>query len=596
VPQRIDGYAPIRDYAIIGNKRTAALVALDGSIDWLCLPTLSDPSVFGALLDSRRGGRFALAPEEPFTASRRYVDGTNVLETTFSTTSGTVRVTDALTRPIARQLLWNQVIRRIDGLAGSVRMCWSMEPRFAYGSAEGVATRRGGAPALVHGRHVLALQSIGAGEARQEGASLCGAFDAREGDVAMLALGAFYDEPLALSRPEHLLASLDATCERWRRWLRSIDYDGPWQDAVRRSALALDLLADDETGAIAAAATMGLPERIGGERYYDYRYAWLRDANLTLEAMLALGYRDQVHVSLGWMLRTMRRTHPRLRPMYRLDGEPCLPAGDLELDGYRGSRPVQLGNGAQDQLQLGNYGDVFDMTHKYVQDGHSLAPDEGIQLAEAADFLCRIWQRRDAGIWELSEQQHYTQSKLACWIALDRAVSLAGAGELPGENVERWRRERERIAAFLEHRCWSERRQAYARSADSDELDAAVLLAGRGAWLRDQPERLNATIDAVRRELGAGGPLLYRYSGMRSQEGAFLACSFWLADTLARAGRLDEATETMDALVALANDVGLFSEEIDPSTGDLLGNVPQALTHLALVNAACAIDGARAGR
>ncbi len=592
VPERAGGYAPIRDYAVIGNKRTAALVALDGTIDWLCLPTLGAPSVFGALLDRRRGGRFALAPAVDFEVLRRYVPDTNVLETTFSTAAGTVRVTDALSRPIARPLLWNQVIRRIDGVSGEVPLRWSVEPRFDYGTATGRPDRRQGVPLLVHGRNVIAVQSCGAGDAVQDGHDIHGEFTARAGDVAVLALGGFCDEPLALSRAEHLLASLDSSCERWRRWMTGIEYDGPWAEAVRRSALALDLLADDESGAIAAAVTMGLPERIGGPRNYDYRYAWLRDANLTLEAMLAVGARDQVHVSLGWLLRTIRRTHPRLRPMYQLDGEPKLPDEALALEGYRGSRPVLLGNGAQDQLQLGNFGDVFDMTYQYVRDGHALAPEEGRRLAEIADFLCRTWLHPEASIWELPDQRAYTQGKLACWIALDRALALADRGELPAEGAAGWRRERDRIGRFVDEHCWSHARQAYARSAGSDELDAAVLLAGRVSWLREQPERFGATIDVIRRELGAGGPLLYRYSGMERHEGAFLACSFWLADALARAGRVDEAAETMDQLVAMGNDVGLFSEEIDPATGEFLGNLPQALTHLALVNAAYAIEHA----
>jgi len=587
---RIDGYAPLRDYAVIGNKRTAALVAKDGSIDWLCLPTLGDPSVFGALLDSRRGGRFALSPTGSFESTRRYLRDTNVLETTFTTATGSVRVTDALSRPSARPLLWNQLIRRIDAVAGEVALEWSVEPRFGYGRFEGDSERRQGVPLIIRGPDVLALQSFGAGEPVSAGPSLRGGCELREGDVALLALGAFRDEPLALSRREHLLQDLDATVARWRQWASRLDYDGPWREEVRRSALALDLLADDDTGAIAAAVTMGLPERIGGDRNYDYRYAWLRDANLTLQAMLAIGARDQVHVSLGWMLRTIRSTQPRLRPMYRLNGEPVLDDEALALDGYRSSRPVLLGNGAQDQLQLGNFGDLFDMAHHYVEDGFALAPEQGRRLAEAADFLCGQWRRQDSGIWELPELRDYTQSKLASWIALDRAVELAERGELPAEGAERWRRERAAIADFLARRCWSPARQSYTRAADSDELDAAVLLAGRGAWLRDQPERFATTIDAIRRELGAGGPLLYRYSGMQDEEGAFLACSFWLVDALARTGRVDDATTTLEQLLPLANDVGLFSEEIDPGDGAFLGNLPQALTHLALINAICAIQ------
>jgi GH15 family glucan-1,4-alpha-glucosidase len=308
--------------------------------------------------------------------------------------------------------------------------------------------------------------------------------------------------------------------------------------------------------------------------------------------MLAIGLRDQVHVSLGWMLRALRRTHPRPQPMYRIDGDPELPEQWLDVAGYRGSRPVLCGNSAQDQLQLGNFGDIFDMAHHYVAHGFALAPEQGVRLAETADFLCRVWRRADAGIWELPEPAHYTQSKLACWIALDRALELAERGHLPRDRTRHWQRERAAIAAFLNERCWSARRRSYTRAAGSDELDAAVLLAGRGAWLRDQPERFASTIDAIRGELGAG-PLLYRYSGAKEEEGAFLACSFWLADALARNGRADEAATLMDELVALANDVGLYSEQIDPSSGAFLGNLPQALTHLALINAACAITRAR---
>jgi GH15 family glucan-1,4-alpha-glucosidase len=594
-PLRIDGYAPIRDYAVIGNKRTAALIALDGSIDWLALPTLGDPSVFGALLDAERGGRFALAPAVPFAARRRYVPDTNMLETTFSTAEGAVRVTDVMSRPAAHTLLWNQIVRRVEGLGGRVPMAWRVEPRFDFAAAHVEAQRFGGLPMFIHGRHVLAVETFGAGEPALAGAAVAGRFDAVAGETAVLALSAFCGEPLTLSRREHLLARFEQTADRWRRWISECRYEGPWEEAVRRSALALDLLVDDETGAIAAAATMGLPERVGGERNYDYRYAWLRDANLTLEAMLRLGYGDQVHVSLAWMLGTLARTQPRLRPMYRLDGGPRLPDRRLPLDGYRGSRPVLLGNGAQDQLQLGNFGDVLDMTHHYVDDGNALAPEEARRLAETADHLCRIWRRPDAGIWELSDERQYTQSKLACWIALDRAADLAARGALPGATADRWRAEARAAARYVTERCWSERAGAYARAAGEDDLDAAVLLAGRGSLLRDQPERFNATIDAVRRELGAGGPLLYRYGGMRDQEGAFVACTFWLVDALARAGRVDEAAAAMDDAVGLAGDVGLYSEEIDPAGGEFLGNLPQALSHLSLINAAFAIAEASSG-
>lgn len=596
-PSRTDGYAPIGDYAVIGNKRTAALVALDGSIDWLPLPAFDDPSVFASVLDHARGGSFTLAPSEPFTAERAYVEDTNVLRTTFHTAQGTVRVTDALDRPIARGLLFNQVIRRIDGVAGSVRMDWRVGPRFDYGAVTAAPRRWGEHHVFAHGADVLAIETFGAGEPQAAGGAVGGRFTAEPGsEPAVLALSAFHDEPLSYSTRAHLLERLDDTAERWRRWMSELDYDGPWGAAVRRSALALDLMVDDATGAIVAAATMGLPERVGGERNYDYRYAWLRDGNLTLEAMLRLGFRDQVHTSLGWMLRTIRHTRPRLRPMYLLDGGVRLPDRPLELEGYRCSRPVLLGNGAQDQLQLGNYGDIFDMAWRYVGDRGRLTPAQSQLLADAADFVCRVWRRDDASIWELSDTRAYTQGKLACWLALRRADQLADAGQLPADGAGRWRRTATEIERYISARCWSTAKGAYVRAADGDELDASVLLAARGSFLEADRPRLNGTIDAIRRELGAGGPLLYRYSGMQDAEGAFLACSFWLAEALARAGRSQEAVEAMDALIPLANDVGLYSEEIDPTSHELLGNFPQALTHLALVNAAARIAAATGTR
>lgn len=589
-PQRVDGYAPIRDYAVIGNKRTAALVGLDGSIDWMAIPSLGGPSVFGAILDSRDGGRFTLAPIDGFEAARRYLDGTNVLETTFATAAGSVRVTDAMSRPLARGLLWNQIIRKVEGLAGAVPMRWTVAPRFDY-AATVVAPERGPTtPLFVHGPDVVAVEAFDVGEPELSRNDVSGTFVARQGEVGVVTMSAFHSEPLTFTTKEHLLGRLDSTAARWRHWISDCSYDGPWKEAVVRSALALDLLVDDESGAIAAAATMGLPERVGGSRNFDYRYAWLRDSNLTLEAMLRLGFRDQVHQSLAWMLSTCRRTHPRLRPIYRLDGSVRLPDEQLPLPGYRGSHPVVLGNSAQDQLQLGNYGDVFDMALQYVRSGAGLQPEASRQLAEVADFVSGIWRRPDASIWELSDSKQYTQGKLAAWLALDRAIALARDGHLPDERAGGWAREANEIRRFVTDRCWSPEQRSYARSEGSDELDASVLLASRGSFFDDQPDRLEGTIDAIRRELDAGGPLVYRYTGMRDQEGAFLACSFWIAEALSRIGRVRDAAETMDALVALANDVGLYSEEIDPPSGEFRGNLPQALTHLALVNAAYLIS------
>jgi len=580
---RVDGYAAIGDYGVIGDKRTAALVARDGSIDWMAIPTLDGPSVFGALLDSADGGAFELCPDVPFTARQAYVEDTNVLQTTFETDAGVVRVTDALALPASRTLPWSQLLRRVDGLAGAVPMRFAVRPRFDDGANDARVDRRDDAVLFVREPDVLALQAFGAPT------DTAGTFRCAQGDSALLALHVFEDEPISLEREATLRGHVAETIDHWRRWTDGCRYDGPWRRAVRRSALALDLLVDARTGAIAAAATMGLPERIGGERNYDYRYAWIRDANLTLEAMLNVGLTEQVHASLAWMLATIRRTHPHVQPMYRLSGAPHVPDRRIQRPGYRGSRPVTVGNDARAQLQLGSYGDLFDMVARFVDHGGTLPPPIGRRLGDVADHLTRIWRHDDSGIWELPERRPYTQSKLASWVALDRAARLARAGVLDAQRAAAWQGCADDIRRFVRERCWSDARGAYARDADSDALDCGLLLAARASFLLDEPERLAATLDVLRRELGAGGALLYRATGMSEIEGAFLACSFWMVECLARIGRVEEAAAAMDALVALPGPTGLLSEEVDPRTGALLGNLPQALSHLALINAAVAI-------
>ncbi len=381
---------------------------------------------------------------------------------------------------------------------------------------------RHGVPVIVAGRHALALQSFDAGEpegtARPGGAQMSGSFAIREGESALLALSCFNDEPYVLSGRRAFEARLAHTVDFWRRWARITSYDGPWREAVVRSALALELLVYAPTGATVAAPTSSLPEAIGGSRNWDYRYSWLRDTAFTLEAMLRIGYRDQVHSSLAWLLQTIRRTHPRLSVFYHLDGEPPGETVELNLEGYRRSRPVRYGNGAAGQLQLGNWGDLFQTAWLYVEDGNALDRESGQRLAELADFVCRIWQNPDASIWELGQRHQYTQGKLSCWLALDRAAPLAARGQIPAGRVDRWRKTADVIRDYVETRCWSKERGSYNRYADSNDLDASVLLAARVGYADPRGERMQTTVDALRRELGRG-PLLYRYSGMSEHEG-----------------------------------------------------------------------------
>ena len=589
---RVDGYAAIADYATIGDGRTIALVALDGSIDWLPLPTMSGSSAFGAVPDAEQGGRFMLAPDGTQSVERRYVEGTNLLETTFTTDAGVLRVTDALTLQDGGLLPWSELVRQTECVSGNVRLHWSVEPRFGFGAEDTEVTAINGVPVALGDRLRLAVFAWDAGTVEHSSATIAGTIELAAGDRCLVACIATDDEPVPAPSREEIETRLSGTCESWRRWIGGQEYEGRWQDEVVRSALTLKLLTYAPTGALAAAGTTALPEKIGGARNFDYRFAWVRDTSFALDALSQLGFREQVHGTLSWLLDATSSTHPRLQPLFTLDGSVPRETSKLPLHGYRGSQPVHRGNGAATQRQLGNYGDLFEAVGHYVDHGNVLDPHTGTRLAEIANLVCEIWRNDDSGLWELGDERPYTISKIGCWVALTRGASLARSGQVPDDNVDRWNETAETIRDFVENRCWSNEKRSYAFYAGSDELDCAVLLASHSGYADPKGERMNRTIDALRDELTGDGPLLYRYTGMRGKEGCFLACSFWMVSALAAAGRLDEATAMMQELVELANDVGLYSEEMDPSSHELLGNFPQALTHLSLIRAAVAVADA----
>jgi GH15 family glucan-1,4-alpha-glucosidase len=586
---RVDGYAPIREYAAIGDGRSVALVASDGSIDWLCLPNLDSGSAFGALLDARRGGRFELAPAVPFESERRYLPDTNVLETTFRTAGGTVRVTDAMTVAGAGLAPFRELVRRVEGVAGAVPMRWRAEPRFSYGRRPVSLGRRHGVPVATSAHDAVAVRSWDAGEPEVGDDAIAGAFEARAGGRALLVLAAAHQEPLVLPVRNEVEARLAATAAFWRQWVSARGYAGPWREAVVRSALALKLLTFAPSGAIAAAPTTSLPEQIGGSRNWDYRFSWVRDASYTVDALLELACPAEGESFFWWLMHAARLTHPRLSVLYCLDGRIDAKERELPLEGYRRSRPVRLGNGAVEQLQLDIYGGLLEAAYVYASAGNRLDRDTGRRLGEYADLVCELWRCKDAGLWEVrSAPEHFTQSKLMCWIALDRACRLAERGEVRGGQPARWRKEADAILAFVDERCWSEEKGGYTRSAGREDLDAGFLLAFIRGFGDAADERIRRTVEAIRREL-AHGPFVHRYrdeDGLPGDEGAFVACSFWLVDALARIGRQDDAAALMEEVLALANDVGLYSEEIDPADASFLGNFPQALSHLALIEAA----------
>ena len=599
--ERIDGYAAIRDYALVGDGRTGALIARDGSVDWLCLPNFDSPSVFARVLDAERGGSFRLEPAVAFEAERRYLDDSNVLETTFTTAHGTVRLTDAMTLSDDQAISpMRELVRKAEGMAGTVPLRWSFDPRFGYGARRTRIERRSRHWFAEDGSDALVLGICDAPDGIFADGIVTGEVALEQGHSALWSLAAAHGEPLVIPGRSDAERRLARTTAFWPTWAAQIQYEGPWREAVVRSALVQKLLVFAPSGARVAAPTASLPEWIGGTRNWDYRYTWLRDGCWSLDAGLRLGFHKGAQAFFWWLMQASRLTQPELRILYRVDGSPQAPERELPwLEGYRGSGPVRVGNGAAQQLQLDVYGGVLESIWLYVQHVGHIDRDTGKQVARIADWVATHWRDPDSGIWEVrSEPAHFIQSKAFCWIALDRACKLAERGAIPDRSV-RWRSAADELREFIETQGWDEELGSYVRATDLREPDASLLTMPLLGYGDPKGERICSTIDTIERELRKG-PFVYRYlgdDGVAGTEGAFLTCSFWLVEALAHAGRLDRAHALMDELIGLANDVGLYSEEVDPHTHDFLGNFPQALTHLALVNAAVGIaDEEAAGR
>lgn len=580
----------LRTYAAIGDGRTVALIAADGGIDWMPMPNLDSTPVFARIIDDDNGGCLELAPEGEYTARRSYVGPTNVLRTTFTTPSGTARVTDALVTGVAGRLPWAQLVRRIDGVSGQVRFRWAVRPGTRLRTASPWVQKHDGTQLLQVGSTTLAVLGDGIGAMRSSPdefpfPAVRGTFVTDAGSRHVLGVVSTHDEPLHVPDIAHLDASLDRTIAGWREWSREFSYEGPWADTVQRSALALKLLVYAPTGAIAAAATTSLPENPDGGKNWDYRFAWVRDLAYTAHALVRFGLREETHAAISWLIRTIRGHDGRLGVMYTLRGDIVDGTTEYDAPGWRGIGPVVSGNPAHDQLQLGVYGDLFAVCRNYVDAGNVLDADTGRLLARLADETCDLWRNRDSGMWELPELEHYTSSKMGCWQALRDAVHLAEVGAIMGSR-ERWEAERDRIALWVREECWSEDLGAYTMMPGSARLDTSVLLHAESGF--DRGERMSRTIDALTDALGEGA-LIYRYTGMADEEHTFVASAFWRAGALACVGRHDEAIAAMDELVGHANDVGIYSEMIAADDGAFWGNLPQALSHLAVISAALTI-------
>jgi GH15 family glucan-1,4-alpha-glucosidase len=593
-----DTYPPINDHALIGDGRSAALVAADGSLDWLCWPRFDSPSLFAALLDAERGGLFRIRPVGPFEVERRYLPGTNVLETIFRTAGGSVALRDLM--PVVSEdakravfVAEHEVLRELEGRDGAVEVEIHYEPHPDYGRERACLEPRGALGLwCAAGSGALTLRSEVPLRVAPDARSAGGRVRLRPGERVSFSLS--YSQhapavipPLCRSARERQ----EATVRWWRNWVQRCTYDGPFRDAVVRSALALKLMVFAPSGAVIAAATTSLPEKIGGERNWDYRYCWLRDASFTLRALLDLGYDEEATAYVGWLLHATRLTWPELQVLYDVFGESRLPERELpHLAGYARSRPVRIGNDAHGQLQLDVYGEVLDAVARFARRGGRFDRDTVRFLNGLGQTVCARWREPDEGIWEgRSGRSHHTQSKVLCWVALDRLIQLHEVHGL-ALDVDHFRAERDAIRAEIERRGFNGRIGSYTRVLDGDDLDASLLTLPLYGYIDAAHPRIASTCARIHQRLGRNG-LIYRYQkdtddGLPVGEGAFGVSGFWAVECRARAGDVDGATEAFKRLLAFGNGVGLFAEEIDPATGAGLGNFPQAFTHVGLINAA----------
>ncbi len=599
-------YQPIENYGIIGDLHTVGLVGVNGSIDWLCFPHFDSPSIFAAILDSDKGGSFSISPDATdVTLKQLYWPDTNVLVTRFLSAEGVGEITDFM--PMgerSKKAKRHQLIRKVTVVRGSMRFRMNCHPAFNFARDEHTvhATPNGARfesrSMSVHLSATIPIQVSGcaaeAGFTLSEGEEVVFSIDDCKGHN---------DKGVALTG-EQALEMFNRTVSYWRRWLAKCTYTGRWREMVNRSALTLKLLTYEPTGAMVAAPTCSLPEDLGGERNWDYRYTWIRDAAFTTYALLRIGFTEEAGDFMRWLEARCQELNPdgSLQIMYSIDGDHKITEETLDnLEGYRGSKPVRVGNAAYNQLQLDIYGELLDAVYLYNKHGKPISYDIWISLRRLVHYVCDNWQKADEGIWEVrSGRQHFVYSKLMCWVALDRAIRLATKRSFPAD-IPEWRKVRDEIYEDIMNRGWCDQLEAFTQSYESKSLDAANLMMPLVFFLAPTDPRMLKTIQAINRSPHNGGlvsnSLVHRYNtcesddGLDGDEGTFNICTFWLVEALTRAGQLDEARLMFEKMLGYANHLGLYAEETGHS-GEALGNFPQAFTHLGLISSAVNLDRA----
>ncbi|HVL47788.1 MAG TPA: glycoside hydrolase family 15 protein [Candidatus Thermoplasmatota archaeon] len=589
----LDHYKSLSEYGAIGDCRSLALVGADGSIDWWCAPRFDSPAIFAAILDRHRGGRFRVGPQGPFHSVVKYVPGTNVLSTTFRSGKGALEVTDLM--PFRGP---SRLVRIAEVTQGEVDLEVVYAPRPFYAEVvPRMAVNDEGAVAMAQGCTV-ALRSTH--RLVREGTDATMRIRLVEGEAAAFEVRFHAFErragrgPLTLDEARRMR---DDTVERWQSWSSRRRYRGPYEREVERSALVLKMLTYEPTGAMVAAGTTSIPERVGGVRNWDYRFAWVRDATLGVHALHATGHADEAGQYVRWLVRVLEATNGELRVLYGIRGETEVPERILpHLEGWRRSAPVRIGNAAAEQHQLDMYGELFIGAHALRRLGNTTEEQHWPVFRRLADWVADHWREPDSGIWEMrSAPKHFVLSKAMAWAALDRAVKAAREEGLDGD-VARWEREAAACRAEALERGYDEKLRAFSQAYEAPVLDASNLLLPLIGFIDARDPRMASTIDRVLETLTVNG-LVYRYiedtdDGLPGREATFAYCTFWLVENLALLGRVDEARRIFDGILARANPLGLFAEEVDPLTGELLGNFPQAFPHIGLINAALRLDAA----